>query len=204
MSETIKIELPESIADITLEQYQKFTVLQEKADTLSDQGMAERVISLFTGIRKQDVKNLVISDYELIMNQITEACNTPVKFQQRFELNGVEYGMIPNLNEISQGEYIDLTTLGSDMDEMNKVMAILFRPVTKVDAFGNYSIEAYGDITERSDIMLGCPMHIVNGSLLFFLNLSKDSSDFILKYIQEEDQKKKLQDTLLNGDGTQR
>jgi len=56
MSETIKIQLPESIADITLNQYQQFLKLQDKADTLTEQGMAERVISLFTGIKKQDVK----------------------------------------------------------------------------------------------------------------------------------------------------
>ena len=191
MGETLKISLPESIADITLEQYQKFTILQDKADTLSEQGMAERVISLFTGIRKQDVKNIVVSDFELIMNQITEACNTSSKFQQRFKLNGIEYGLIPNLNDITQGEYIDLTTLGSDMDEMHKVMAILFRPVTKTDSFGNYSIEAYGDITDRSNEMLNCPMHIVNGSLLFFLTLSKDSKSSILKYTQEAEQKSK-------------
>jgi len=191
MSETIKIQLPESIADITLNQYQQFLKLQDKADTLTEQGMAERVISLFTGIKKQDVKKLVISDYESIMNQITEACSTEAKFQQRFKLNGVEYGMIPNLNDISQGEYIDLTTLGSDMDEMHKVMAILFRPVVKEDAFGNYSIEAYGDITERSKDMLECPMHIVNGSLVFFLNLLKDLKSYMKKSIVEEAQKNK-------------
>ena len=191
MSETIKIQLPESIADITLNQYQQFLKLQEKADTLTEQGMAERVISLFTGIKKQDVKKLVISDYESIMNQITEACSTTSKFQQRFKLNGVEYGMIPNLNEISQGEYIDLTTLGSDMDEMNKVMAILFRPVVKEDAFGNYSIEGYGDITERSKDMLECPMHIVNGSLVFFLNLLKGLKSCMAKSIMVEAQKNK-------------
>ena len=191
MSETIKIQLPESIADITLSQYQQFLKLQDKAETLTEQGMAERVISLFTGIKKQDVKKLVISDYESIMNQITEACSTTSKFQQRFELNGVEYGMIPNLNDISQGEYIDLTTLGSDMDEMHKVMAILFRPVVKEDAFGNYSIEAYGDITERSNDMLNCPMHIVNGSLVFFLNLLKDLKSYMKKSIVEVAQKNK-------------
>lgn len=203
MSETIKIQLPESIADITLSQYQQFLKLQDKADTLTEQGMAERVISLFTGIKKQEVKNLVISDYELIMNQITEACSTSAKFKQRFTLDGVEYGMIPNLNDITQGEYIDLTTLGSDMDEMHKVMAILFRPILREDAFGNYSVEPYGDITERSDIMLDCPMHIVNGSLLFFLSLSRDLSLCMAKYIKEEEVKNKQQATLKSGDGIQ-
>lgn len=191
MSETIKIQLPESIADITLEQYQKFTKLQEKADTLSDQGMAERVISLFTKIRKQDVKKLAFTDYESIMKQITDACAVDCPMENRFTLNGIEYGLIPNLNDITQGEYIDLTTLGSGLDNMHKVMAILFRPIVKEDSFKNYSIEAYGDITKRSEIMLDCPMHIVNGSLLFFLNLSRDLRSYILKYTQEEDQKKK-------------
>ena len=203
MSETIKIQLPESIADITLNQYQQFIKLQEKADTLSEQGMAERLISLFTGIKKQDVKNLVISDYESIMNQITEAFSTTSKFQQRFELNGIEYGMIPNLDNITQGEYIDLTTLAVDMVEMHKVMAILFRPIVKEDSFGNYSIEAYKDITERSNEMLNCPMHIVNGSLLFFLNLSKDLKNCMEKYTAEVVQRNKQQTTSLNGDGIQ-
>ena len=203
MSETIKIQLPESIADITLNQYQQFIKLQEKADTLSEQGMAERLISLFTGIKKQDVKKIVISDYETIIKQITDACSVPSKFQQRFKLNGIEYGLIPNLNEISQGEYIDLTTLGSDMDEMNKVMAILFRPIVKEDSFGNYSVEAYRDITERSNEMLNCPMHIVNGSLLFFLNLSKDLKNCMEKYTAEVVQRNKQQTTSLNGDGIQ-
>lgn len=203
MSETIKIQLPESIADITLNQYQQFIKLQEKADTLSEQGMAERLISLFTGIKKQDVKNLVISDYESIMNQITEAFSTTSKFQQRFKLNGIEYGMIPNLDNISQGEYIDLTTLAVNMVEMHKVMAILFRPIVKEDSFGNYSIEAYGDITERSNEMLNCPMHIVNGSLLFFLSLSSDLKKCIKRFTKVEVQKNKQATTSLNGDGTQ-
>ena len=140
MSETIKIQLPESIADITLNQYQQFIKLQEKADTLSEQGMAERLISLFTGIKKQDVKNLVISDYESIMNQITEAFSTTSK--------------------------------------------------------------AYLDITERSNEMLNCPMHIVNGSLLFFLSLSNDLKKCIKRYTAEVVQKNKQAATSLNGDGT--
>ena len=144
MSETIKIQLPESIADITLNQYQQFIKLQEKADTLSEQGMAERLISLFTGIKKQDVKKIVISDYETII-----------------------------------------------------------KPIVKEDSFGNYSIEAYGNIEERSNEMLNCPMHIVNGSLLFFLNLSKDLKNCMERYTAEVVQRNKQQTTSLNGDGIQ-
>ena len=60
MTETIKISVPENIADITLDQYVKFEALRAREDKMTEQGMIERVISLFTGMKKQDVKNYQI------------------------------------------------------------------------------------------------------------------------------------------------
>ena len=62
MTETIKISVPENIADITLDQYVKFEALRAREDKMTEQGMIERVISLFTGMKKQDVKKLVYTD----------------------------------------------------------------------------------------------------------------------------------------------
>jgi len=99
MTETIKISVPENIADITLDQYVKFEALRAREDKMTEQGMIERVISLFTGMKKQDVKKLVYTDYEGLIAQIIAACEQDVEFQERFMLNGVEYGFIPNLDE---------------------------------------------------------------------------------------------------------
>ena len=62
MTETIKISVPENIADITLDQYVKFEELRAREDKMTEQGMIERVISLFTGMKKQaDVSLFVIT-----------------------------------------------------------------------------------------------------------------------------------------------
>lgn len=185
MTETIKISVPENIADITLDQYVKFEALRAKEDKLTEQGMFERVISLFTDIKKQDVKKLIHKDYEGLMAQIISACEQPVDFEQRFKLDGVEYGFIPNLDEITTAEYVDLSTIGMQLEDMHKIMAILFRRVTNVDAFGNYEIERYSHNKANDEIMRECPMNIVNGALVFFWSLSKELRTAIQRFTSQ-------------------
>lgn len=202
MTETIKISVPENIADITLDQYIKFEALRAREDTLTEQGMLERVISLFTGMKKQDVKKLVYTDYEGLMAQIITACEQQVEFEQRFMLDGVEYGFIPNLDEITTAEYVDLSTIGLDFNNMHKIIAILFRRITEEDSFSNYKIMPYSHNKENDEIMRRCPMNIVNGALVFFWSLSRELKEAIQKSTTQAEEKNKPQAILKNGVGT--
>lgn len=201
MTETIKISVPENIADITLDQYVKFEALRAKEDKLTEQGMIERVISLFTGIKKQQVKKLVHKDYEGLMAQIIAACEQDVEFEQRFTLDGVEYGFIPNLDEITTAEYVDLSTIGMQLEDMHKIMAILFRRITKEDAFGNYEIEPYSYNKANDEIMRRCPMNIVNGALVFFWSLSRELKRAIQRFTSQVEESNRQQAILKNGVG---
>ena len=201
MTETIKISVPENIADITLDQYVKFEALRAKEDKLTEQGMIERVISLFTGIKKQDVKKLVHKDYEGLMAQIIAACEQDVEFEQRFTLDGVEYGFIPNLDEITTAEYVDLSTIGMQLEDMHKIMAILFRRITHEDAFGNYEILPYSHNKANDEIMRRCPMNIVNGALVFFWSLSKELKRAIQKFTSQVEESNRQQAILKGGVG---
>ena len=189
MTETIKISVPENIADITLDQYVKFEALRAREDKITEQGMIERVISLFTGMKKQDVKKLVYTDYEGLMAQIIAACEQEVEFEERFILNGVEYGFIPNLDEITTAEYVDISTIGMDFKEMHKIMAVLFRRVTKEDAFGNYEILPYKYDKAICEEMRQCPMNIVNGALVFFWSLSRELKEAIQRFTSQAEEK---------------
>ena len=191
MTETIKIRVPENIADITLDQYVKFEALRAREDKITEQGMIERVISLFTGMKKQDVKKLVYTDYEGLMAQIIAACEQEVEFEERFILNGVEYGFIPNLDEITTAEYVDISTIGMDFKEMHKIMAVLFRRVTKEDAFGNYEILPYKYDKAICEEMRQCPMNIVNGALVFFWSLSRELKEAIQRFTSQAEEKSK-------------
>ena len=202
MTETISILVPENIADITLDQYVKFEALRAREDTLTEQGMIERVISLFTGIKKQDVKKLVHKDYEGLMAQIIAACEQSVEFEERFMLDGVEYGFIPNLDEITTAEYVDLSTIGMQLEDMHKIMAILFRRITEEDSFGNYEVLPYSHNKENDEVMRACPMNIVNGSLVFFWSLSRELKEAIQKSTKALEERNKPQAILKNGVGT--
>ena len=204
MKESIKIQLPETIADITLDQSQRYLSIAE-SDTLSDIIKTKRIVKLFTGLKNKQVDAMTITDYETVINHITIALNTEVEFTQRFTLGGIEFGFVPNLDEITAGEYIDLTASGVSQDTLQHILAILFRPIVKEDKHGHYEVEAYTANTKHVDLMKQAPMNIVNGMLVFFCLLSNELEASILKStgITVEEVRRKQVTTSPNGDGTQ-
>ena len=186
------ISLPESIADITLEQSVQLDKLNAKRDTLDDMSFIKRFLVIFTGMKYRDIGSINVDDFNMMFAQVTKALETESPFQDRFTLDGIEYGFVPNLDEITIGEYIDLSNYGNSLDTMNKVMAVLFRPVISTDSFGNYEIASYDGTKNRANIMKQAPMNIVSGMLVFFCSLSRELRNHILKSTEEvEEQKSK-------------
>tara|TARA_R100000951_G_scaffold111869_1_gene111419 strand:- start:923 stop:1534 length:612 start_codon:yes stop_codon:yes gene_type:complete len=199
----VKVTLPENNSDITLLQFQKYEKLLKKKGLTSNE-FSKRAVSIFSNLKYNDLQGVKLSDFTDIVDQITKALNTEVDFTERFFLDGVEYGFIPNLNDITTAEYVDLVEYDTKPETLNKVMAILFRRIESEDVFGNYSIINYTGTKETSQIMLQMPMNIVNGALVFFSNLSRELRIAIQKSTQKEIRRvQKLQDTLRNGVGTQ-
>lgn len=200
----MKIILPENIEEITLEQFQKYSLLLERED-LDDFQLNKRKVSIFTGIKYKDLNNIDARDFEDILTQIDIALNVDVKFKDRFVLNGVEFGFIPNFDKISTKEFVDLSLYPlDDIETYHNLMAILFRPIKKTDSFGNYNIKSYNGTERYAELMKQTPMNIVNGALVFFLNLAKELQTSTQKYMEVELLKEaKHPTTLKNGDGMQ-
>lgn len=199
----MKINLPENIEDITLDQYQKYSVLVARED-LDEISFNKRLISIFTDLKFRDIEKVAYKDYEFIVAQITLALTQEADFKSTFKINGVEFGFIPNLNDISTGEYVDLSTHGTTIENMHKVMAVLFRPIKSKDFFGNYEIESYTGTKQYAELMKYTPLNIVNGALVFFYNLSKElriATQKSTKVLQAK--VNELQAILKNGDGMQ-
>jgi len=106
----MKILLPTDISDITLKTYLKYNSLTEKYNNkeLTEQQYEYKVLELFSGIPYNKIDKVAHKDLLLVLDKIAKALKTDVPFTQRFELGGVEYGFIPNLDEMSTGEYLDL------------------------------------------------------------------------------------------------
>jgi hypothetical protein len=199
----MKITIPETLKDITLLQFQKYNELIKRED-LSDIELNKRKIHLFTGLDYNSVSNIKQYDAKEILETIDLALNQTVEFEPCFTMGGIEFGFIPNLDDITQGEFIDISTYGTDVETMHQLMAVLFRPIKKKDLLGNYEIIPYEGTKQYANIMQAMPMHIVNGALVFFSSLANELILYTQKFMREEQAKEVQHRTILkNGGGMQ-
>jgi len=196
----MKIILPESIQDITLHQFQLYSELLERTD-LDEYNFNKRKIQIFTGLERNRIELISAIDYKEITEQIDKALNQTVEFKPTFFIKDVEFGFIPNLDKMTQGEFIDISDYGTDVKELHKLMAVLFRPIKNKDSLGNYEIINYQGTKQYSDIMKHTPLSIVNGALVFFSSLANELVSYTAKYMREEQTKEKVPATTLKSGG---
>tara|TARA_R110000796_G_scaffold76823_1_gene171704 strand:- start:704 stop:1354 length:651 start_codon:yes stop_codon:yes gene_type:complete len=175
----VKITIPTSLKDITLQQYKRFLKIQEK---VTDQRFLNaKMIEIFCGIDLKEVMHLQLRDTEEIVSIITALFDSKPELVKRFTLNGVQYGFQPQLDEITLGEYIDLDTFIGDWENMEKAMNVLYRPVL-VSVKERYSIEEYRVGTEQQ--IMDMPMDAVMSSIFFLWNLGLDLSKNMTNYLE--------------------
>jgi len=196
------LTLPENIKEITLGQYQRFDVLNKRTD-LSELSYNKRVIEIFTELKYRDIGNISNKDYTDILIQLTKAMEQTSEFEYTFKIQDIEFRFVPNLDDITTAEFVDLSNWGLDVENFHKIMAILFRPITNRDSFNNYEIGNYEGTKKYSEVMKLMPMNIVNGALGFFYHLANELREHTQKSMEEVERLKeeKLLATLRNGDG---
>lgn len=189
--EQVRLTIPESTDDITVGQFQRYLTLLERND-LSQVEHDKRKIEIFTKLPYRDVGRLSAKDYAETIELIDAALNVEGAFKQRFKIGEVEFGFVPNLDMISAEQWASLmeidTAEGPNPFRYHEFLAVLFHPIEKTDAFGNYSVMPYTD-GAFDETMKSAPMSIVNGVMLFFWNLGTELLNSTLKSTQEEQQK---------------
>lgn len=200
----VKIILPESIEDITLEQYQRFYELVEKE--LPNDAFLVGKVSIFTGLDDNTVMKMQRTDLEYCLNQIDKALKEEADFKNRFFIRDIEFGFV-TLNKMSQQEYANACKWSKNVEhpkDLHRLMAVLFRPIID-KGFGNtYKVADYEGTEEYCDVMKLTPMSIVNGCVAFFLTLRNDLLNYTLKYTKAELEKGTPPlDILKNGIGLQ-
>lgn len=186
----VTVTYPESWADIKLEQYLQF-YKQTKPYVGTDE-YVKKLIEFgayhFCNIDPTALYQLPASALTKISNIITElTTNTQLPIVKSFSVDETEYGFIPNIEEISYGEYLDLVEYFKDMwTYMPIIMSILYRPITKKFA-GSYLIEPYNGTNDaRIELFKHVvTMDMVFGATAFFLDLQKDLLIGTQTYLQE-------------------
>lgn len=210
MKQQMKVQLPEKLADIPVRRYgnlRKYDI-DEKS---SEEFVALKVLECFYDIPNDQANNIDASNSNFMVSQINNLLALKPELVQKFELGGVEYGLIPNINAISFGELVDLKSLGEK--DYAKLLAILYRPITEKsgDRYLVADYEGYDKVdfnTGKSpeNIMSEAPLDALFGVFTFFLTLSKDMTSSILNSTKESLKKtlrKRTQNKALlkSGDG---
>ena len=175
----MKISVPTHINDITLEQYQRFALINTEEQ--DKEFFMFKTIEIFCGVDIALVSKMRLSDAESISNEVLDVLQQNVPFTNKFELDGVKYGFIPDLQAISLGEFIDLEEGLSKDKDFHKAASVMFRPIVK--EFGElYTIDGYEASTEMHHVMKQAPVGIISAANVFFYNIAKEllkaSQDF--------------------------
>lgn len=165
------ISIPTSLNEIKLSQYQKFV----KIATDNEEGtfLNQKMVQIFCNIDLFIVAKMKQQDLNNAVNQIAGLFKKIPELVNKFTMNGVEFGFIPNLNDMSSGEYMDLDGYITDWEESHKSMAVLYRPIKQ--RLGNkYLIEDYDGSDKYAEQMLNAPMDVVLSSKVFFWTLGRE------------------------------
>jgi len=173
-----------SWSDVTLDKW--LTLIGY--ENLSGSEEALKVVKLFSDIPTKLIKQLSVQDVALVMKRLTDLqTEQNTTLNKIIEIDGVEYGFHPDLEEITLGEYADIETyikLGIDK-YLPELCAILFRPV--IEKKNNiYTIEAYnGNIKIRSEIFKKMPAEQVQNMLVFFWTFVNKLFQILPSYLMQ-------------------
>lgn len=185
MKKEIQIQVPNDYSAISLRKYLK---LQADLEIYKDDSEAVDATIFYhlCGLEPKVLSQIDNETFWKIKEQLYEFLGKhDYPLQRTITLNDIEYGFEPNLSDIAYGAYVDISKYDTFAIDKNwaAIMSILYRPVTKkVGAL--YSIQPYeGFVNDK--LWLDAPMSVHFGAYFFFINLSMDLKNSILKSLTD-------------------
>ena len=176
-----ELTIPSSLSEISLSQYQKFLKIQE--NNKESYFLQCKMIEIFCNLDAKSVRLIKLTDASRVVKILNDMFESKPQLVKTFELSGIEYGLIPNLDEMSLGEYVDLDTYMGDWDNMHIAMNVLYRPI-KEKIGDKYIIKEYD--VDVKDKINDIPMDVVFGAVFFLYNLGIDLSKVMVDYLENQ------------------
>jgi hypothetical protein len=175
-----ELTIPSDLSEISLKQYKKFLKIQESNE--DSYFLQCKMIEIFCNLDAKSVRLLKLTDADRVVQILNKMFEAKPQLIRTFKLGNIEYGVIPNLDEISLGEYVDLDTYMGDWQNMQIAMNVLYRPI-KEKIGDKYLIKEYD--VDSKDVLQEIPMDVVFGSIFFLYNLGIDLSKAMMDYLED-------------------
>ena len=181
----VNLRIPTSLNEITLGQYQEFAKLENNTK-ISPAEIQLKMIQIFCNVSELVARGMRATDIAEICNILNNMFDTVHQLVSKFKLNGVDYGFIPELDDMSFGEYMDLDTFIGDNDNIHRAANVLFRPI-EFKRGDRYTIKEYDSNT--SETAKDFPLDAVLGAIVFFYTLGKDLSVVMLNSLDKKNER---------------
>ena len=197
----VNLRIPTSLNEITLGQYQEFAKLDGTLEDTHDTAIQLKIVEIFCKVPEIVVRNMKATDIAEVCEIINTMFNTNHQLINKFSLGGVDYGFIPELDDMTFGEYMDLDTFIGDNDNLHRAVNVLFRPIEHKRGT-RYTIKDYD--ADTSENAKDFPLDVVLGAIVFFYSLGKDLSMVMLNSLDTKNEKALAQHLISqpNGDGS--
>ena len=173
----LEVSIPSTLKEVKLKDYQDFLLIENPSN--------DDLLKCILNINTKELGKIKDKDVDYLINHINKLFEQEHKYIPTFNLNGVAYGFIPNLDEITYGENKDVTSYINEWGNMHKAMAVLFRPLKQKQGH-KYLIEEYEGSHKYSEVMKEMPLSVVLGAMVFFYNLTNELLNYIPSYLEKE------------------
>jgi|694.fasta_scaffold24048_6 hypothetical protein len=196
----LEINVPTKLSEINLGQYQRFLEIKDEGDGADF--VNHKLIQIFCGADLAMVSKMRQRDIIEIVNDVNKLFKSHPSLINEFELNGKKFGFIPNLDNMSAGEYMDLDRYIVEPQLLHRAMSVLYRPIVR--KYGDlYQIEEYDGTDKWCEAMKEMPVDVAISAMVFFYHLGNELLKSTTVYLAEAIRGNSIQtrNSADNGDG---
>lgn len=156
------MRIPDRWQDLTLGQLQHLMTTEDPMER----------VRLVAGLSQDQVRQIPFGEIQTASEHLENMPETS-RHLPVLTLAGKTYGFIPDWDEFSTGEWIDLEYMQRDFwPNAHRIMALLYRPIEL--QFGDrYTIKKY-TAREDSTPFKAMPADLFSGAMLFFWNTQRE------------------------------
>jgi len=175
--------VPQKWDEVSVKQYQQLMSITENKE-LSELEVKIRSISILTKCPLSYLSKISIKQIDRVNDTLAAlTADMPNKeLRNVIEIDGIEYGFVPNMNELTFGEFADMDTwIQNGYANLIDILTVLYRPVIKRSG-NRYRIEEYtiDDREDRAKIFEdSLSIDTVYGAMVFFYTIVDKHIDTI-------------------------
>lgn len=181
-----EIKLPKSWSEVKVKTWRELNGIQSD----SEMSVLIQRLSILADVDQEQIRRLSIPEFNKLVTEASfmseELKPEPVL---RFDIAGKRYGMIPDLNFITTGEFIDVEQFKKDpIANIHYLAALIYRPIIwEEDDDWKIAPHTSTGFQRRADLFLNeLPITTIYGAVLFFSASGIQFTEIIVDYLETE------------------